>query len=163
MIRALLILAQIYPGNLPLDRYRDAAFDDPAARLDRKLATGAAKLEFREGLGYLPSGVGPTAVGSLLRWQLNRGLADLQGAALLTVGLAGAVAWSRGTAGGALRGYLRMVAAEGGHLVAQLAAAGLLAGAGSGLAYVLVLSLPASSWLLSAADGYAHYATLPVG
>jgi hypothetical protein len=115
------------------------------------------------GLGYLPSGVGPTAIGSLLRWQLNRGLADLQGAALLTVGLAGAVAWSRGTAGGALRGYLRMVAAEGGHLVALLAAAGLLAGAGSALAYVLVLSLPASSWLLSAADGYAHYATLPVG
>jgi len=56
VIRALLILAQIYPGNLPLDRYREAAFDDPVARLDRKLATGAATLEFREGgLGYLPS------------------------------------------------------------------------------------------------------------
>jgi hypothetical protein len=56
VIRALLILAQIYPGNLPLDRYREAAFDDPVARLDRKLAAGTAKLEFREGgLGYLPS------------------------------------------------------------------------------------------------------------
>jgi hypothetical protein len=112
---------------------------------------------------YLPSGVVPTVIGSLLRWQLNRGLADLQGAALLTVGLAGAVAWSRGTPAGAVRGYLRMVAAEGGHLVVLVALAGLLAGVGSALAYVLVLSLPASSWALAAADGYAHYATLPVG
>jgi hypothetical protein len=56
VIRALLILAQIYPGNLPLGHYQHAEFDDPAARLDRKLAAGAAKLEFREGgLGYLPS------------------------------------------------------------------------------------------------------------
>jgi hypothetical protein len=56
VIRALLILAQIYPGNLPLQRYTQAAFDDAAARLDRKLAAGTAKLEFREdGFGYLPS------------------------------------------------------------------------------------------------------------
>lgn len=55
MIRALLILAQIYPANLPLDRYREAAFEDAAMRLDRKLAAGTVKLEFREGFGYLPS------------------------------------------------------------------------------------------------------------
>ena len=56
MIRALLILAQIYPGNLPAGRYLDAVFDDPVARLDRQLAADAVKLDFREGgLGYLPS------------------------------------------------------------------------------------------------------------
>jgi hypothetical protein len=56
VIRALLILAQIYPGNLSLERYQQAAFDDPVARLDRRLAAGAVKLEFRDGgLGYLPS------------------------------------------------------------------------------------------------------------
>jgi hypothetical protein len=56
VIRALLILAQIYPHNLPAGRYLDAVFDDPVARLDRKLAAGAARLEFREGpLGYLPA------------------------------------------------------------------------------------------------------------
>ena len=56
MIRALLILAQIYPGNLPIEHYRQAAFHDAAAQLDRKLADGTAKLNYREGiLGYLPS------------------------------------------------------------------------------------------------------------
>jgi hypothetical protein len=56
VIRALLILTQIYPGNLPLGRYLDAAFDDPVARLDRQLATGAVSLEFRAGgLGRLAS------------------------------------------------------------------------------------------------------------
>jgi hypothetical protein len=112
---------------------------------------------------YLPNTAVTTAVGSLLRWQLNRGLADIQGAALVTLGLAGAVAWSRGTPDGALRGYFRMVAAEGGHLLALVALAGLAAGAASALAYLLVLALPASTWVLAAADGYAHYATLPVG
>jgi hypothetical protein len=111
-----------------------------------------------------PSGaVGLATVGSLLRWLLGRGLAELQGAAILTLGLTGALAWSRGTPTGALRVYLRMLAAEGGHLWALLALAGMAAGVGSALAYLLVLSLPASPWLLAAADGYAHYATLPVG
>ena len=56
MIRALLLLAQIYPANLGVDRYLAATFDDPVARLDRQLASGAARLDYREGgLGYLPS------------------------------------------------------------------------------------------------------------
>jgi len=87
----------------------------------------------------------------------------VQGAALVTLGLAGAVAWSRGSATSAVRGYLRLLAAEGGHLVALVALAGLAAGGGAALAYLMVLSLPASPWVLAAADGYAHYATLPVG
>ena len=31
------------------------------------------------------------------------------------------------------------------------------------MAYLLVLSLPYSTWALAAADSYAHYGTLPVG
>ena len=101
--------------------------------------------------------------GALFRWQLSWGLADVQGAALVTLGLAGAVAWSRGSPASAIQGYLRLLAAEGGHLVALVALAGLAAGGGAALAYLMVLSLPASPWVLAAADGYAHYATLPVG
>jgi len=104
-----------------------------------------------------------TPLASYLRWQLGWGLVDLQGVGLAFVGLFGAVAWSRGTPGDALRGYGRMIAAEGGHLVAALALGGLAAGALSAAAYLLVLSLPASTWALAAADGYAHYATLPIG
>jgi len=56
VIRAFLILAQIYPGNLPLGHYLDATLDDPVAHLDRRLAAGAVTLQFRAGgLGYLPS------------------------------------------------------------------------------------------------------------
>ena len=80
------------------------------------------------------------------------------------VGLAGAVAWTGGLARlRAIVGYGRMLRAEGGRLVALLAATGLAAGGASALAYALVLSLPSQAWVLAAADGYAHYATLPIG
>ena len=112
---------------------------------------------------FMPATIGATVLGSLFRWQLSWGLADVQGAALVTLGLAGAVAWSRGSPASAVQGYLRLLAAEGGHLVVLVALAGLAAGGGAALAYLMVLSLPASPWVLAAADGYAHYATLPVG
>ncbi|HMB08435.1 MAG TPA: hypothetical protein VKP69_32480 [Isosphaeraceae bacterium] len=112
---------------------------------------------------YVPDSAGATVVGRYLRWQLNWGLADLQGAALVVVGLAGAVARSRGTLGGAVRGYVRLLADQGGRLVVVLALAGFASGLLSALAYLVVLSLPASTWVLAAADSYAHYATLPVG
>ena len=47
--------------------------------------------------------------------------------------------------------------------MALLAIAGCAAGLVAGLAYFAVLSLPTASWLLNAADSYAHYATLPIG
>jgi hypothetical protein len=112
---------------------------------------------------YLPSPVGTTWLGRLLRWQLSWGLADVQGAALVVAGLSGAVAWSRGTLSGAVRGYVRLLAAEGGHLVAALMLAGLAAGSLTAVAYLLVLALPPQTWVLAAADSYAHYATLPIG
>lgn len=112
---------------------------------------------------FMPATIGATVLGSFFRWQLSWGLADMQGAGLVTVGLAGAVAWSRGSPASAVQGYHRVLAAEGGHLVALVALAGLAAGGGAALAYLMVLSLPASPWVLAAADGYAHYATLPVG
>ena len=105
-----------------------------------------------------------TWVASYLRWQLGWGLVYLQGAAVVALGLFGAVAWGRGGLRETATGYLRMLSGEGGHLVAALASGGLAAGAASSaVAYVLVLSLPASTWALTAADSYAHYATLPIG
>lgn len=124
----------------------------------RYVATAVALLS-----EHLPTSVFETALGRYIRWQLMWGLADLQGAALLLMGLAGAVAWSRGTLRGAFSGYGRMLAAEGGRLIALLALAGVAAGPATAVAYVLVLSLPVQTWVLSAADGYAHYATLPIG
>jgi hypothetical protein len=91
------------------------------------------------------------------------GLVALQGAALVTVGVAGVVAWGWRGPGGMLRGYGRLLRAEGGRLVAALAVGGVACGGLSALAYALVLALPPQPWVLSAADSYAHYATLPVG
>jgi hypothetical protein len=87
----------------------------------------------------------------------------VQAGALALAGIAGAVAWSRGSLGEAIRGYGRLLRAEGGRLVGVFGIAGLAAGVLAGLTYVAVLSLPTATWLLNAADSYAHYATLPVG
>lgn len=112
----------------------------------------------------LPTGLAAgTVMATYLKWQLGWGLVYLQGAAVVVAGLFGAVAWSRGSFGESLAGYWRMLAGEGGRLVAALAAGGLAAGVSSALAYGLVLSLPTSTWALHAADSYAHYATLPIG
>ena len=111
-------------------------------------------------LPFVPDGVARTVVGPLLNgW----GLIDLQGAALLFVGVAGSLPWSRGGWGTTLRGYGRLLHAEGGRLVATLGLAGVAAGLPAGLAYLVVLSLPPQPWVLPAADAYAHYATLPIG
>lgn len=104
-----------------------------------------------------------TPLAAYLGWQLGWGLVDFQAAGLVFVGLLGAAAWSRGTPTDALRGYARLLRAEGGHLVASLALGGLASGVLSAAAYLLVLSMPASTWNLAAADSYAHYASLPIG
>jgi hypothetical protein len=65
--------------------------------------------------------------------------------------------------GGAMEGWLRMLRSQGGRLTAVVAGAGVAAGALAAAAYFIVLSLPAATWVLNAADSYAHYATLPVG
>ncbi len=62
-----------------------------------------------------------TLSGQYVRWQLfGWGLVDLQAAALVFVGLAGAVAWGRGSASSALAGYRRLLSTHGGHLVIAL-------------------------------------------
>ena len=161
-------LPQREPGDTATTRSRPIAVVGmlPGARADLPAVLPARYAGHGRRLGpaHLPSGGDAVPGRVTLRWQLNWGLADVQGAALASPGLAGAVAWSRGTVGGALCGAIvRLLAAEGGHLLALLAP-GRAGGRGSsGLAYVLVLSLPASTWVLAAADGYAHYATLPVG
>jgi len=112
---------------------------------------------------HMPTSVSATEIGRYIRWQLGWGLTDLQAAAIVFVGLAGAVAWSDGTLRGAFRGYLHLLAAEGGHLVVALALAGVAASLLTAAAYAVVLLLPAQTWVLGAADSYAHFASLPVG
>ncbi len=108
---------------------------------------------------YLPSGW----ITNLLGWQIREGIMYEQGLAFLTVGVVGAAAWTRGNPRAALAGYGRILAAEGGRLVAILGAASVVAGVGSGIAYSILLSLPTQTWVLAAADSYAHYVTMPVG
>jgi hypothetical protein len=112
---------------------------------------------------HLPTSAGAGSLGRYIRWQLGWGLVDLQAAALVTVGLVGVVAWSRGSVRDSLSGYRRLLTSHGGRLVAALT----LACAGTtllaGLAYAVMLLLPPAGWVLAAADSYAHYVTLPVG
>jgi hypothetical protein len=115
------------------------------------------------GSAYLPTTVKATSIGSYLRWQLGWGLSYVQAAALLLVGLGGVVAWSRGTLKGAIAGYVRLLAAEGGHLVAALGMATAAACVLAAPAYAVLLLLPAQTWVLAAADAYSHFATLPIG
>ncbi len=113
---------------------------------------------------HLPPYVQTTALGAYIRWQLGGwGLADLQAGSFLGLGLVGVVAWTRGRPSDAIAGYGRMLATEGGHLIAILAMAGVAAGVLSAASYAAILLLPAQSWVLNAADSYAHILTLPVG
>lgn len=113
---------------------------------------------------YLPSSAGTGPVGIWMRWLLfNWGLADLQAAALVMAGLAGSLAWSRGSISGMLAGYSRILREHGGSLLAVFAIGGMAAGMAAAAAYLALLSLPSGTWILNAADSYAHYLTLPVG
>jgi hypothetical protein len=112
---------------------------------------------------HLPTSVYSTALGDYIRWQLGWGLTDLQAAALVLVGLVGAVAWTRGRIGESIAGYWRLLRADGGHVIVALAMAAIAATALSAAAYAIVLLLPVQTWVLGAADAYAHFATLPVG
>jgi hypothetical protein len=101
-----------------------------------------------------------SAITSLMRgW----GIVNLQAAAIVSMGMAGVVAWGSGRVLEVFGDYLGLIRAEGGRLVALLALSGVIAGAGVATVYALVLSLPAQPWVLSAADSYAHYFTLPIG
>jgi hypothetical protein len=113
---------------------------------------------------YLPTWAYDTSAGRIVRWQLGGwGLTDLQAAALVVVGAAGAIAWSGGSLRGSIVGYRRLLAAQAGHLLAALAMAGTAAAVLAAAAYAVVLLMPAQSWVLGAADSYAHYVTLPIG
>lgn len=103
------------------------------------------------------------AAGRWIQWQLHHGLMSTQAAALPLAGLAAGTVWSRGDLGGTVRGYLRVLRAEGARLCVMFALAGLFAGVFSAASYFVVLSFPASPWLINAADSYAHYFSLPAG
>jgi hypothetical protein len=112
---------------------------------------------------YFPTWVSATPLGSYVRWQLGWGLTDLQAVGLPMVGLAGVVAWSRGTIWASLVGFRRLLSAHAGHMVVVLAMASAACTVLAGSVYALVLLLPSQSWVLAAADAYAHYVTLPIG
>jgi hypothetical protein len=113
--------------------------------------------------GHLPTSVAASPIGQYIRWQLGTGLADLQAASFLVIGITGVVAWTRGSLGSAIRGYSRMLSNEGARLTLVLAVAGISAGVVSAVAYFVILLLPVQAWVLSTADSYAHFATLPIG
>lgn len=162
---ALVELRQAGPGGEPVDADGTVALL-PAAALACLLALPARYLAAATWLAlpYAASWFGATSQAtSAARWLLGPGLAACQGAALLASGLAGAAAWGRGGVRGAIVGYGRLLRAEGGRIVGLLALAGLAAGMLSAAAYAAILALPPHPWVLAAADGYAHYATLPVG
>jgi hypothetical protein len=112
---------------------------------------------------YVPTWASDTSWGQYVRWQLGWGLTDLQGAGVVGLGIAGAVAWSRGTFRGALAGLGRLLSSGGGYLIAVVAMASVAACLLAAAVYSIVLLLPSQSWVLPAADSYAHYVTLPVG
>ncbi len=112
---------------------------------------------------YLPTSWDGQWVATYIRWQLGWGVVDLQGAAILAIGVVGALAWSRGTIGSLFSGYRRLLRAEGGHLLGFLIVGGTMAGTLTTAAYLTLLAMPTQTWVLAAADSYAHYATLPVG
>lgn len=108
---------------------------------------------------WMSQPIRPTLTSLVLGW----GPVVLQAASLPMLGLLGATAWTRRGPGRALRGYWRLLRAEGGRIAALIALVSAACGGVSALAYALVLSLPKQPWVLAAADSYAHYATLPFG
>jgi hypothetical protein len=128
-----------------------------AALPGRYIATGAWL--FYQDLPGLSQHVRPALFALLLGW----GLATVQAVSLGTAGVAGAAAWHGGRLRGTLGGWLALLRAEGGHLAGTLTILAAAVAGPTGLAYILVLSLPPQTWVLAAADSYAHYATLPVG
>ena len=152
------------PGEDRLE-VRQAIALMPAAALACALALPARYLATLVLLAssYLPTSFNATSLGNYIRWQLGWGLTDVQAVGLIGFGLAGAVAWSRGSIRGAIAGYGRLLAYEGGNVVAVAVIAGIASGLLAAAAYAVVLLLPAQSWVLAAADSYAHFATLPVG
>ncbi|MDG3003515.1 hypothetical protein [Paludisphaera mucosa] len=112
---------------------------------------------------HVPAAVMATWFGGLVRWSLGPGLLVLQALSLATMGIAGAIAWSRGSIDEAWLGYRRLVEREGGRIAVVSVLAGVGCGVLSAGAYSLLLLLPPAGWVLPAADAYAHYATFPVG
>ena len=94
---------------------------------------------------YVPASARAGSLGDYVRWQLGWGLTDLQALSSLAIGMAGAVAWSRGTIGSAISGYLRLLSTDGGHLVATVVIAGIGSGLVAAVPYGLVLMLPGAT------------------
>ncbi|HEX8201704.1 MAG TPA: hypothetical protein VF590_14575, partial [Isosphaeraceae bacterium] len=160
-----------------LAELRGAGQDDEGAGSDRRAILALVPAATLACLATLPARYAATAAWLALPFAPADGLvrpallalvrgwgpAVLQGGSVALLGLVGAVAAGRGGPGAAIRGYARLLRAEGGHVAAAVTLGSLTAGAAAAGAYALILSLPAQPWVLPTADGYAHYVTLPVG
>jgi hypothetical protein len=153
-------------------REEDSGFDVagtiaivPAAILACLVGLPARYAATTVGLAVFHDHLPKAMIGSpwILTFLRGWGLVWLQAASLPCVGIVGAVAWSSGSWGNALKGYGRLLKAEGGRLVALMTWTGLAVGATSMLAYYAILAMPVQPWVLLAADSYAHYASLPIG
>lgn len=113
-------------------------------------------------LPYLPA-TAPSPIRVAFR-EIFRGdaLLWIQAVSLPLTPLLGAAAWP-GVNGrpGIFRIAIALLRAEGGRLVAVVLGGSVASAGLSALAYLALLSLPPQPWVLAAADGYAHYATLP--
>ncbi|OJW24614.1 MAG: hypothetical protein BGO49_06105 [Planctomycetales bacterium 71-10] len=112
---------------------------------------------------HIPPTLMATGLGRGLRWSLGPGVATIQAASLIFLGMAGAAAWGGGTFGEATWAFRRLLRAEGGRLAAATILAAVGCAGASAAAYAALLALPPAGWVLPAADAYAHYATLPIG
>ncbi len=112
---------------------------------------------------YLPANLTAGQFGQAVRWSLSWGILAAQVLLFPLQGIAGAIAWTRGTPGDALRATGRLLREQGGRLLGAIALSGALSCGLTTLAYLVILALPAQPWVLQAADSYAHYSTLLVG
>jgi len=114
------------------------------------------------GSTYLPSTVASSPLGEAIRSIVGRGLIDLQLCLLWAVPVAGVAAFSRGSLVDCWTGFRRLIVEQGGRVLAIMIASCAASALVSAAAYAVVLLLPTRSWVLHAADAYAHFATLPI-
>ncbi len=163
------ILAELRRGGLSLG-------DDHARIVDARAAVGIWPLAVASCLLALPSryvattgwlllpyAPGPRASQALSVLLRGEGLIWLQGALMAFAAVMIAIAAWRDTPRRFVARGLHLLRLQGGRLVAWMAVCTAAAGLALGAAYAVLLAMPGQPWLLSAADSYAHYATLAIG
>lgn len=158
-VMAAWVLSELRQARLGTDTLD--AFDPSAAVSLLPAALGACLLLMPG--RYLATGMLlalPYAPGLLSGIELTWWIVLAQGCGVALLGLAGAAAWSRGGFRGALEVFWALLRRQGARLAVSILALSLGTVAVTVPAYAILLALPPQSWVLSAADSYAHYGTL---